>query len=258
MKAIVQKLGPSYQFLQSDPHLGDKIMILAYGGSYAYGTNIPTSDIDIRGCALNTPEEILGRSKYEQYIDQKTDTVIYRFKKMIELLLSCNPNAIEILGCKPEHYLYISEEGQMLLDHAALFLSSERVFKAFGGYIRQQEKDMMHKLSYKKDDQCINKCAMHIVRLYFMAVDILEQGRVTTYRENNRDLLLSIRNGRFQNPDNTYQAEFFALIRMLESQMRYALRHTVLPQTPDFKKVEELMMEINKLALRKGKRKYEL
>lgn len=45
---------PEYGFLKNDPHLGQNIIFLTYGGSYAYGTNVEGSDIDIRGC---TPEQ---------------------------------------------------------------------------------------------------------------------------------------------------------------------------------------------------------
>ena len=44
---------------------------------------------------------------------------------------------------------------------------------------------------------------MHLVRLYLMCLDILEKQEICTYRENDRDFLLSIRNGMFQNEDGT-------------------------------------------------------
>ena len=42
-----------YEFLKTNPRLGDRIMLLGLGGSYAYGTNCGTSDIDFRGITLN-------------------------------------------------------------------------------------------------------------------------------------------------------------------------------------------------------------
>ena len=41
-------------------------------------------------------------TQFEQYVDDKTDTVIYAFNKMISLLLSCNPNTCELWGLKRE------------------------------------------------------------------------------------------------------------------------------------------------------------
>src|SRR5574344_2053007 len=89
---------PEYSFLKSDEHLGEHVILLGLAGSYSYGTNNENSDIDIRGVALNQKSDLIGLSEYEQYVDDNTDTVIYAFNKMITLLLSCNPNTIELLG----------------------------------------------------------------------------------------------------------------------------------------------------------------
>lgn len=48
-----------YDFLRTDEHLGHHIILLTLGGSHAYGTSMETSDLDIRGCALNSKREIL-------------------------------------------------------------------------------------------------------------------------------------------------------------------------------------------------------
>jgi hypothetical protein len=128
---------PSYDFLRENPHLGSNIVLLGLGGSYAYGTNTETSDIDTRGIALNSKKEILLGTDFEQVVEPNTDTTIYSFRKMMNLLANCNPNTIEILGLKPEHYLYISPIGQEILDNKKIFLSQKAV-QSFGGYANQQ------------------------------------------------------------------------------------------------------------------------
>lgn len=126
-----------YNFLREDKHLGANIILLGLGGSHAYGTNHEGSDLDIRGCALRSREEILTCSGFEQVTRDDPDTTIYAFDKLISLLSACNPNTIEILGLKPEHYLYVSPIGQELLDHKEMFLS-RRAVHSFGGYANQQ------------------------------------------------------------------------------------------------------------------------
>ena len=134
-KAILNT--PEYEFLKTNPHLGKNIILLGLGGSHAYGTNIEGSDIDIRGIALNSKEDILGTSNFEQVVNEATDTTIYSFRKIISLLTSCNPNTIEMLGLKPEHYLYLSPIGKELIDNRKLFLS-KRAVQSFGGYAFSQ------------------------------------------------------------------------------------------------------------------------
>ena len=127
----------TYDFLRKDPNLGSNIIILTIGGSHAYGTNTANSDVDIRGCALNSKKQILTNENFEQFVNEDTDTTIYAFNKLISLLSNVNPNTIEMLGNKPEHYFYVSPIGQELLDNSHIFLSKKAIY-SFGGYANQQ------------------------------------------------------------------------------------------------------------------------
>lgn len=133
-----------YEFLKTNEHLGNNIILIGLGGSYAYGTQKEdgSSDVDCRGCALNSKEEILTNKNFEQFTNEETDTTIYSFNKLISLLSNTNPNTIELMGLKPEHYLYVHPIGQKLLNNAHLFLS-KRAIHSFGGYASAQ----LHKLS---------------------------------------------------------------------------------------------------------------
>ena len=126
-----------YDFLRENEHLKDRIVLLTLGGSYAYGTNIETSDVDIRGCALNSTSDILGMTNFEQVVHTATDTTVYSFNRLISLLVSCNPNTIEMLGCKPEHYFVKTEIGKAMIDNRKMFLS-QKAADSFGGYATQQ------------------------------------------------------------------------------------------------------------------------
>lgn len=101
------------------------------------------------------------------------------------------------------------------------------------------------KRNSKKDDMHLNKHAMHLVRLYLMCFDILEKGEINTYREDDRDFLLEIRGGKFQKPDGTYYQEFFDIINDYEKRLEYDKKNTSLPPNPDYKRIEEFVMEVN-------------
>lgn len=148
-----------YDFLRTNEHLKDRIIFLTFGGSHAYGTNVEGSDIDIRGCALNRKEDILGLSNFEQFVNTETDTTVYSFNKLISLLLSCNPNTIELLGCRPEHYFVMTKIGKEMIDNRKMFLS-RRAINAFGGYATQQLRRLENALARDKLPQ--NRKEEHI------------------------------------------------------------------------------------------------
>ncbi len=78
-------LTKEYDFLRSEPRLGDRIMLLGISGSYGYGTNREGSDVDFRGVTLNLPSDLIGLTTFEQFEDRTTDTVIFSFNKPVIL-----------------------------------------------------------------------------------------------------------------------------------------------------------------------------
>ena len=79
----------AYDFLRKDP-LKSQIILVGLGGSYAYGTNIETSDLDIRGIATHNKREILTRSGFEQIVDNHTDTTIYSLANLTRCTPRCD------------------------------------------------------------------------------------------------------------------------------------------------------------------------
>lgn len=315
------------------------MLFATFGGSHAYGTNTPDSDIDVRGCALNSRQDLLGRSTFEQVIENTTDTTIYSFNKLIHLLSDCNPNTIELLGCRPETYVFYNDIGKLFVEQRNMFLSQKAVH-AFGGYATQQLRRLQAALARdrynqtekekqilssckssmltfndryqefedgaihlyvdksqhedldteifldvslthyplrdykniwsdlntivkeygkitqrnkKKDDAHLNKHAMHLIRLYLMCLDILEKQEINTFREHDIPLLMSIRNGKFQNEDGTFRTEFYQMVDEFEKRLDYAKKNTALPEKSDYKKIEEFTMYVNEQAIMRGK-----
>ena len=129
-----------------------KPILIGYGGSIAYGTNTPTSDVDIRGIVENTETELLGVTKDRETITiSGEDTTFYTLKKALSLFSQCNPNVIEMLGLKQEHYLNISEAGQEILKYKSIFLS-KRAVHTFGSYAKSQLNRLTNKSVHNEQD----------------------------------------------------------------------------------------------------------
>ena len=321
-----------YGFIREHPRLGNRIMLLGVSGSYGYGTNRDGSDIDFRGVMLNLPSDLIGLTKFEQYVDSNTDTVIYTFNKFIELVLNCNPNTLEILGLDPDQYVIISPMGQELLDHRDLFLT-KRAAVSFGHYATaqlrrlqnalardkmpqsQREAHMLNSVRYavenfnrqhadwdkgdirlyvdqaetdgleseifldadfhhypvrryndwmntilnvirdydkigprnhKKDENHLNKHAMHLIRLYMMGIDILEKKDIRTHRSDTDLVLLkSIRNGDYM-VDGILNDQFYEIVSDYQKRFENAEKHSSLPEDPDMKAVEEFVESVNR------------
>lgn len=182
--------GPTYDFLRTDPHLGDRIMFLTLGGSHAYGTNVETSDVDIRGCAMNNASEIVGLSNFEQFINTETDTTVYAFNKLIPLLINCNPNTIEMLGCKPEHYIYMTDAGREMIDNRKMFLS-KRAVHSFGGYANQQLNRLeaalaRDRLAQAEKEEHIKRSMENAVQAFKDRYTEFESGSIVLYTDESQ------------------------------------------------------------------------
>ena len=328
---------PEYDFLRNDKNLGENIILLGLGGSHAYGTENEHSDLDIRGIATNSKRNILIRKDFEQVVERETDTTIYSFEKIVKLLCECNPNTIEILGLKPEHYLYLSPIGKELLKNKHLFLS-KRAIHSFGGYANSQLRRMENKSARlvdqtkmeenilksihhadvdfrnkyfdmpedsiklyvdasnqeeydseifmdvtlkhyplrdysamwsemnnivkayskfgKRNQNAVehNKLAkhmMHLVRLYLMCFDILENGEIVTYREKEHDFLMSIRAGKYLDEQRQPTPEFYKIVDELEKKLELLSVKTDLPEKVDMRKINDFVMSVNeKICMR--------
>lgn len=339
IEQIREKVASSeYDFLRTNAHLGSNIILLTLGGSHAYGTDKETSDLDCRGIALNSKKEILLDTDFEQVANTDTDTTVYSFNKMLELLCKSNPNVIEQLGCISDHYLILTDIGRELIENRKMFLSKICIH-TFAGYSESQLRRLENKSarllsqeqyeehilksiqnarydfknryfptdqdnielyidksvhdgyeseiymnihlkhyplrdwvgmwnemkaivsSYnkmgKRNEKAIShdklgKHMAHLLRLYMMCIDILEKEEIITYRSEEHDLLMSIRNGEFLDENRQPTSEFYDLLNEYEKRFEYAKANTSLPEVPDYKRINEFKMYVNEKIIRGG------
>ena len=91
---------------------------------------------------------------------------------------------------------------------------------------------------------------MHLIRLFMMAIDILEKEEIITYRKDEHELLMKIRRGEFQKEDGTYRTEFYEILADYEKRLHEAAENTSLPDEPDYERVQEFVMSVNERVVR--------
>ncbi|MCC2248931.1 nucleotidyltransferase domain-containing protein [Virgibacillus sp. AGTR] len=238
--------------------LGERTILLAPTGSYAYGTNTENSDKDYKGVCIPPIDYYLGLESFNEYntsggknfknTKDDIDVNIIHVNKFVKDAMQGVPNNIEILFVHPEDCLKITPLGQKLLDHRHLFLS-KAIKKKFGGYAYSQiqklkaknsngtgRQDLIQKFGYD------TKFFMHSIRLLTSGIEILETGDFQTLRPN-RQLLLDCRNGLY--PFN----EALEMINVYDEKLQTVFEESTLPTKPDYKKINDLLIEINKEGL---------
>lgn len=104
----------------------------------------------------------------------------------------------------------------------------------------------------KKDDAHLNKHAMHLIRLYQMAIEILGKGEINTKRSgNDLQLLRNIRRGEYMK-DSVMTENFYRLVDEYEAKLEQVYQETKLPKNPAYKEIEQLLININLQSLKDG------
>jgi hypothetical protein len=115
-------------------------IFLTQAGSHAYGTNIASSDMDIRGIAIAPRNYYLGFLEvFEQAESKEPDFVVFELKKFMKLATEANPNVLELLWTAPENHLVVTTAAETLIANRELFLS-QKAKHTFSGYAMSQLK----------------------------------------------------------------------------------------------------------------------
>lgn len=120
--------------------MSDRTIYMTRHGSHAYGTSLPTSDVDIRGIFVAPKVYYLGATKIIEQVDQREpDLCIFELRKFLRLAAEANPNVLELLFTDPEDHIIEHKLARTLIDNRQIFIT-RRVKHTFHGYAHAQMK----------------------------------------------------------------------------------------------------------------------
>ena len=124
-----------------------------------------------------------------------------------------------------------------LRDWAGMWNEMKAIVSSYSKFGKRNEKAVAH--------DKLGKHMAHLIRLYMMCIDILEKAEIITYRADEHDLLMSIRNGEYLDENRQPIPEFYDLLNEYEKRFEYAKKNTSLPDKPDYKRINEFKMYVN-------------
>ena len=136
-----------------------------------------------------------------------------------------------------EIFMDVSLSHYPLRDYKSMWAEMNEVVKSYNKIGKRNQ----HAIERGK----LGKHMMHLVRLYLMCFDILEKGEIITYRREEHDFLMDIRNGKYLDDNQQPTAEFYEIVDELEAHLEKLKTTTLLPDNPDYRKIKDFLVEAN-------------
>ena len=124
-----------------------------------------------------------------------------------------------------------------LRDYKDMFSEMANIVRCYAKIGRRNEKAIAH--------DKLGKHMCHLVRLYLMCFDILEKGEIVTYREEDHDFLMSIRNGEYLDENRQPIPEFYKLVDGYEKKLDDLKNSTALPEYVDLEQINAFVARVN-------------
>jgi hypothetical protein len=194
----------------------------------------------------NKSNRVVSQSEQEQHIFNTIKNAVHEIKTAYadftdeEIRLYIDKAVQE--GYDTEIFMDVNLTHYPLRDYKGMWSDMLNIVKTYGKIGKRNEKAIEHNK--------LGKHMMHLTRLYLMCLDILEKEKIITYRENEHDLLMDIRNGKYLDSNKQPTNEFYDLLNEYEKRFEYAKLHTSLPDNPNYKAINEFVASVNERVVR--------
>lgn len=111
----------------------------------------------------------------------------------------------------------------------------------------QSEYGNVNKRNTKKTDKKLANHMVHLIRLYLMGTDLNKEGKIQVYRSKEHDMLMDIKNRKYMTEDGLkVKDEFYDILKEVQDEYTYSLQNTVLPDSPDYEVLNNILLDIYK------------
>jgi hypothetical protein len=199
-------------FAQNGFAYPENLSMARIGGSQAHGAKLGATDAtDWYGLYIPRPTKVLGLEREEHFVfttgggpggngPEDVDVCLYTLMNWAGLAAKGNPSALYFLIAPLE---FTTKTSPRFTVRPEIFLAKGHV-KPFLGFADDRKKRLLgqkgqkniHRAELEDKHGYDTKYAMHVVRLYGEAKELIERGRITLPRPN-RDELIEIRKGKF-------------------------------------------------------------
>ena len=124
-----------------------------------------------------------------------------------------------------------------LRDYKSMWTEMNEVVKSYNKIGKRNR----HAIEHNK----LSKHMCHLVRLFLMCFDILEDGKIVTYRRKDHDFLMDIRNGKYLDDNQQPIPEFYEIVDELENKLEHYKNTNSLPDNPDYKRINKFLADVN-------------
>ncbi len=228
------------------------LIVSFIGGSEAHGAKVGTTDdTDWYGLFIEPPEKALGLDGYPHFVTSTggkeggngpddVDVCLYSLRKWAGLAAKGNPSCLHFLFAPPK---FIHPIWRRFTADPSVFLSRHHV-KPFLGFADDQMKRLLgekgqkniHRADLEKQHGYDTKYAMHVIRLYGEAKELMEDGRITLPRPN-KDELIAIRRGKYK------LSEIKELGTQLQAEALRSSENSQLPAQIDRQRISQMVAE---------------
>jgi uncharacterized protein len=230
----------------------ENLIMACIGGSQAHGAKLgATDDTDWYGLYIPPPNKILGLEREEHFVfttggqlggngPLDVDVCLYTLMKWAGLAAKGNPSALHFLFAP---LAFTTEIWDHFSVRPEIFLAKGHL-KSFLGFADDQMQRLLgqkgqknvHRAELEDQHGYDTKYAMHVIRLYGEAKELMQHGQITLPRPN-RNELIDIRTGKYSLSD------IKALGKQLEAEALAAQATSPLPDAVDRDAISKLLAD---------------